>query len=120
MEKEIVCISCPIGCSLRVSYTDPQDVRVEGNQCPRGEIYGREEVLSPKRIVTATCRAEGKGISTRVPVKTDRPLPKELIDDLLNTLYTMTVSLPVETGETVITDIAGSGVNLVVSAPVFT
>ena len=116
MEKEVVCISCPLGCALRVSYTTMDDVRIEGNRCPRGEVYGREEVLSPKRVVTATCRAVGAETVSRIPVKTDKPLPRELIDDLLNALYAMTVPLPIETGDTVIADFAGTGVNLIVSA----
>lgn len=115
MEREIICISCPIGCRLKVSWKNESDITIEGNRCPRGEIYGREEVLAPKRVVTATC-AVGGTEAGRVPVKTDNPLPKELIDDLLNTLYGKKLTLPAKTGDVVMADIGGSGVNLVVSA----
>ncbi len=112
MEKELVCISCPLGCRLHVSWTGAGDIRVDGNQCPRGEIYGREEILAPKRVVTATCSVSGKE-HRRLPVKTDKPLPRELVDDLLNEVYRLAISLPVKTGDVIMADIAGSGVNLV-------
>ncbi|MBN2049604.1 MAG: DUF1667 domain-containing protein [Spirochaetales bacterium] len=116
MERQLICISCPIGCRLQASWTDETDITIEGNQCPRGEIYGREEVLAPKRVVTATCMTAGSPMGTevrRVSVKTDAPLPKEHIDSLLDTLYSMKIPLPVETGQVLLANIGGTGVNLV-------
>ena len=39
MEKQFVCISCPMGCPLRV-WEENGEVKVEGNTCPRGKAYG--------------------------------------------------------------------------------
>lgn len=51
---ELTCIVCPKGCRLRVDEND--GYKVLGNTCPRGEVYGREEALDPKRTVTSTVR----------------------------------------------------------------
>jgi hypothetical protein len=54
--RELVCIACPVGCRLRVSQEQDGEIRVSGNQCEKGDTYGREELLAPKRVVTATVR----------------------------------------------------------------
>ena len=37
MIKELICISCPMGCHLKV---DTDKLEVAGNTCKRGEVYG--------------------------------------------------------------------------------
>lgn len=51
--KELICIVCPNGCHLRVDETG--GCRVTGNACPRGEEYGRSEVLSTDHICRRFC-----------------------------------------------------------------
>jgi CxxC motif-containing protein len=101
---ELVCIACPIGCRLTV-ITEPE-VTVTGNRCPRGDTYGREEVLAPRRIVTAVVPTRSAAFPC-APVRTDRPLARELITQLLKTLYARTVSLPVRQGEALMNDFHG-------------
>ena len=86
--KELICITCPKGCHLKVD--EANDYAVSGNACPRGAIYGRNELLNPVRVVTSTVRLEG-GPLPRLNVKTDKPLPKDkmfecmkLLDDVVN------------------------------------
>jgi CxxC motif-containing protein len=111
--KEMICIVCPVGCHLQVTV-EGEDVKVTGNRCPRGEEYAREEILAPKRVVTATCRLEDEQ-HPRLPVKTDAPLPFEKIDDLLKAVYNLSVKTPVKVGDILIEDFGGTGVNLVAS-----
>jgi len=114
-QREIICISCPMGCRLTVSWTEPpgtETITVKGNKCPKGEEYGREEILAPKRIVTATCAVDSRLIA-RAPVRTDAPLPKELITELLEEAYSLELKLPVLSGKVLIEDFRGSGVNLI-------
>ena len=54
--KEIICITCPKGCHLKV---DEETFAVSGNACPRGAVYGANELRSPVRVVTSTVIAEG-------------------------------------------------------------
>lgn len=49
-EKELVCIGCPLGCSLKVTIQDDSTMEVTGNTCPRGADYARKELTDPRRI----------------------------------------------------------------------
>jgi len=139
MERKLVCISCPLGCRLTVTWQDETDITVSGNKCAKGESYAREEILAPKRVVTATVAvtAEAGGAETgraaagaaanggpaagqaaspeprRLPVKTSAPLLKEHIPALLNELYRMETKPPLRCGDVLLKDIAGTGVDLV-------
>ena len=103
---ELVCIACPIGCRLTVAWPAGGDVEISGNRCPRGETYGKEEVLAPRRVVTATVPTRSDSFPC-VPVRTDKPLERGLIPELLRTLYARTADLPVRQGETLIDDFHG-------------
>ena len=104
--RNLTCIVCPIGCSLDVEADklSADDLSVTGNRCPRGAVYAREEIRTPKRVVTATCRIEGetKGAVRRVSVKTVLPCPLEVIPALLEDIYKTKVALPIKAGDVVI------------------
>lgn len=118
MEKrEIICISCPIGCHLTAAYErgdngEIGDISVTGNRCRRGVIYGTEEILAPRRMVTATCAIDST-LMARIPVKSTSPVPKELIDDLLNELYLLNLTPPISLGDSVISNFRDRGVDVV-------
>ena len=87
---ELICITCPKGCHLRVD--EEKGFAVTGNSCPRGAEYGRNELQHPVRTVTSTVRIQGADLP-RLPVKTDRPLAKEKIFDCMALLNTITCLL---------------------------
>ena len=121
MERKLVCISCPLGCRLTVTWENEEDITVTGNRCANGESYAREEILAPKRVVTATVAVTvgaAASLPRRLPVKTSAPLLKEHIPGLLNRLYTMEVEPPLRRGEVILEDIAGTGVDLVTTRSV--
>ena len=107
--KEIICITCPKGCHLQV---DEETLAVTGHSCPRGEAYGKAELLHPVRVVTSTVRLEGAAVP-RLPVKTDRPLPKEKMFECMRLLDGVTVTAPVKVGQVLLPDILGTDVNIV-------
>jgi CxxC motif-containing protein len=116
MKRNLVCISCPLGCRLTVTWEDESDITVTGNKCAKGESYAHEEILAPKRVVTATVAVAGRTVTSaprRLPVKTSAPLLKEHIPALLNELYGMEVEAPLRCGDVLLKDIAGTGVDLV-------
>jgi CxxC motif-containing protein len=113
--RELTCIVCPIGCRLELYAGDePEKIIVTGNRCNRGADYGQEEYLAPKRVVTCTCPTDSTD-SPRIPVRTNKALPKELINDLLAEAYRSVVHLPAKRGKVVIGNFRDSGVDLVVS-----
>ena len=123
MTRELTCITCPIGCRLTVTGAPSgaeEELSVSGNRCPRGAAYAREELLAPKRTVTATIRSRhGTGASVggsgtrRIPCRTDAPFPKERVAELLSLIYSVEASLPVEMGQVLIADALGLGINVV-------
>jgi CxxC motif-containing protein len=113
MNREMTCIACPIGCQMTISVADQSEaVSVSGNRCARGEIYGREEVLAPKRVVTATVPLL-RGDLPRLSVRTDQALQKELIPGLLSQLYATAVEAPVHSGDIILADYRSTGVSVV-------
>jgi hypothetical protein len=73
-EGEMICIACPPGYRRTVAKTENGELRVSVNRCPKGEVYAREEILSPKRIVTAVVRTDSAAYPY-VPVRPDTPSP---------------------------------------------
>lgn len=111
----LICITCPKGCHLTVD--EEHGYAVTGNSCPRGEEYGKNELLHPARVVTSTVRMEGAAVS-RLPVKTDRPLPKGKMFDCMALISTITAHPPIHTGDVLAAGILGTNVNLVATKSV--
>ncbi|MGL4977503.1 MAG: DUF1667 domain-containing protein [Cetobacterium sp.] len=110
--KEMICILCPMGCHLNIDIEN--DYKVTGNSCPKGETYGKEELIAPKRVVTSIVRVYG-GIHHMVPVKTDKPIPKELIFDCMELLKDIKIESPKKVGTVVLENILGTGSNIVLT-----
>jgi CxxC motif-containing protein len=103
-----------MGCSLSAAVDSSGAVTVTGNRCPRGAAYAVEELRAPKRTVTATCAIVDAGDGPRrVPVKTSAPCPRERIHELLKDIYTLSVRLPVQTGDVVIAGWKGTGIDVI-------
>ena len=110
--KELVCIVCPKGCRLHVD--DENGYTVTGNSCPRGAEYGKNEIQNPTRVLTSTVRLSG-GAYRRCPVKTEKAVPKGKLMDIMKELNHVEVASPVSIGQVVLTNAAGTGVNVVVT-----
>ena len=88
--KELICIVCPNGCHLKVD--EEKGYAVTGNRCARGAEYGRAELLGPK---------------------TDRPVPKGKVFDVMEALKVVELTAPVTVGQVVIENVCGTGANVV-------
>ena len=75
---EFVCIMCPVGCNLKVEKVDNQ-IKVKGNSCPRGAIYGEKEATHPERMITTIKKYK----SGTICLKLSTPIGKEKIEDCL-------------------------------------
>lgn len=108
--KELVCIVCPKGCRLHVD--EENGFAVTGNSCPRGAEYGKNELQNPTRVLTSTVKISG-ALHSRCPVKTDRPVAKGKMFDVMRELAAIELQAPVAVGDIVLSDIAGTGANLI-------
>lgn len=105
MKRELVCIACPLGCSLTVTLDGKTIISVEGNTCPRGKDYAINECTHPVRTVTSTVRCENGEL---LSVKTGKPIPKENIFDAMKIINSTVAKLPVNVGDIIIEDLYGS------------
>lgn len=111
MKKNLICISCPIGCHLTVKQDKENNITVTGNRCNRGELYGKEEVSAPKRTVTAVVKVKDCN-HVYIPVKTDKPILKTEIFNLLKTIYQCSIALPVKRGDVLIKNYNNTDINI--------
>ena len=118
MTKKITCIECPRGCALSVDTVNGKVVKVYGNECPKGKVYAVSEIEYPKRILTSTVPAEGSDLR-RLPVKTNRPIPKADVKKAMVTIRNTRVKNTVRAGDVVIKDFLGLGVDLVATRDCF-
>lgn len=112
-QRVLTCIRCPRGCRVRVGLGAGGSVlAVTGNACPRGDSYARAEVSAPVRTVTTTVPVEG-GSQRRVAVKTAREVPRDAVLDVVRALAGARAVAPVEIGDVIARDVAGTGVDVV-------
>lgn len=110
--RELICIGCPLGCNITVTMDNGEITNVTGNTCPRGDAYARKEVTNPTRIITSTVRVLN-GNAAMVSCKTKADIPKEKIHEIIEALKTVTVTAPVHIGDVLVSDIAGTGVDMI-------
>ncbi|MFC1479971.1 DUF1667 domain-containing protein [Candidatus Omnitrophota bacterium] len=112
LQEKLICINCPMGCNLDVTYDSHKIIEVKGNTCKRGAVYAETEIFHPERIVTTTVRVTG-GVIPFIPVKTEKTVPKELTFDVVKRAYQVCLKAPVKVGDVVVKNIVGTGINLI-------
>ncbi len=117
MTRNLTCIECPKGCSLSVDIENCRVAHVRGARCPRGIGYAAAEIENPVRVFTSTVPADGLPIR-RVPVRTDRPIPKKDLFHAAEEVKRLVISSPVKAGDTVAENFLGLGVRLIATREV--
>lgn len=116
--KKIVCVLCPMGCKINIELDEKDNIlSIKGNRCPRGEGYAKDEIKNPKRVVTTSVKI----INGELPlasVKTDGPIPKKYIFDLMKILKNIKAEAPVKVGDVVIQNVFDTNVNVVITRSV--
>lgn len=119
-EEAYTCICCPLGCRLTVMLAQGEagldTLGVVGYKCKRGKDYARQEATRPVRMVTAAVGVEGR--LRPVSVKTERPVPKNLVLQVAAALGATRVSPPVHEGDVVLADVCGTGVDAIATKTV--
>lgn len=110
--RTITCIECPVGCRLRVDVENCKAVKIEGNKCPKGEKYAINEAEDPVRILTSAVMAEGLSVRM-VPVRTNKPVPKDRMLDIMAEIKRIRLKKAVGQGEVIVRDILGTGADLI-------
>ncbi len=112
--KEMICILCPLGCKMQVKEktNQPGELSVRGQQCKLGVDYAYDEYANPTRTVTTTVVIQ-KAPLPRLPVKTSKPIPKDLVFQALDEIARVEVIGPVKIGDIMIKNLLGTGSDLI-------
>ena len=105
--NEFTCVVCPWGCLLKT-----EGENISGYSCLRGFKYAQNEQTDPRRSISGTVRIHGAA-QKMLPVKTNRPIPKNLLLEAASLLNKISVHPPVKTGDVIIPNILGTGIDFV-------
>lgn len=115
--RNLICIGCPIGCQLEVTLKEGKVEEVKGNTCLRGKTYAEKECTNPTRIVTSSVKVNGGEIKS-VSVKTQSDIPKHKIMECMEALKGTVVNAPINTGDIIVENVAGTGINIIATKTV--
>jgi CxxC motif-containing protein len=111
-ESEIICVVCPLACRVEVSIDDEGNVlKVTDNQCKEGKEYAISECKFPGRVLTTTVLTERSGCKL-LPVRSNKLIPKNRLRECAHFLADVRVKPPVKIGQIIVTNIAGTGVDI--------
>jgi CxxC motif-containing protein len=111
-EQTVICISCPLACTITVTLDDQGEVLgVANNLCQEGEKYAIAECKFPGRVLTTTVLTEGSS-RRLLPARTNKPVPRERLMDIMKSLSQTRVKPPVKMGQIIIPNIMGTGADL--------
>ncbi|PNR93070.1 molybdopterin oxidoreductase [Petrotoga sp. HWH.PT.55.6.1] len=119
-KKKIVCTQCPLGCKINVVYADADEieiVEVKGNRCKRGLEFVKQEITDPLRVVVTSVKVEN-GEIPMASVRSDKPVPLRLMQDIMKILKQTKVKAPVKRGDVIIQNILGTGSDIIATRSV--
>ncbi|MBF0299030.1 MAG: DUF1667 domain-containing protein [Oligoflexia bacterium] len=112
-KRELICIICPTSCKIKSTFDENDNLKdVSGFRCKRGENYVREEIVDPKRTLTAIIKVIG-GEITMCPVKTNFRVSKELLPDMIHNVSKLVIYAPVRMGDVIVKNIMGTGADII-------
>ncbi len=117
MKKEIICTVCPRGCHIQVEGDGKNVQKIEGYACKRGLEYGTAEYSNPVRILTTTVKIDGAE-GDLLPVRSAQPIPKEKLFECMEVIRNTVVKLPIKRYDVAVSDICGTGIDIVATKTV--
>ena len=112
MNGEFVCVVCPTSCLITAEWNETEVLSITNAQCKLAWNYIPGEIFDPRRTVTTTVVVEG-GDLPLVSVKTDKPVPKDQMLDVMDVLSGVTANATLDVGDVIVADVLGTGSNIV-------
>ncbi len=113
-ETDMICVTCPRGCALKVIHEGNNILEVNGATCKRGKDYALCELTDPRRMVASSVKVKN-GIHSLVPVYTAQAFPKPLIRKLADHLRKIEIEAPVKINQIVVENILNTGIDILAS-----
>ncbi len=129
--KHLTCTACPRGCRLSIEIQSSEsekilgdlkdlkadDIKVFGNKCPKGAVYGKQELICPMRMLTTTVATESK-VHPRLPVKTSSVVPLKDFSKYMQKIRSIKIETALKPGDVIIENFCGTGSNLIATGEV--
>lgn len=115
--KNLICIQCPIGCSLTAEKIGEQ-WDIKGNRCAKGEDFAINEITDPRRSICSTIRTNFKKVP-RLPVRTNGEVPLNTIFSVMEQINSLTLGHPVQIGEVIIENVCNTGINIIATSDLY-
>jgi len=120
----LICIACPIGCSLLATLTgDPSEpIKVEGNRCRIGLDHATKEMTNPRRVLTTSVKVHTTPEPTSpyqmLSVKTAGDIPKGLVIDCLKAIKALHLTGHYNVGDTILVNVLDTGTDIIATRAV--
>jgi len=88
---------------------------VEGNKCERGYEFAKHEMSNPSRTLTTTVRTKFPGVPV-ISVRTAGEIPRDRLMAAMNALSEVVVEEELGCGDTIMEDVAKTGVSVIVTS----
>ena len=113
MSKSITCVSCPLGCRIRLNKKGYKKIYT-GHECKKGEEYAIQEINNPMRLLTTTVKIDN-GEEKLLPVRSKNEIPKDMIMRGIIELSKIKVKAPIKCGDLIYKNILETGVDIISS-----
>ncbi len=117
MNGQFTCIVCPTSCLVNAEWSETELLNIDRSQCKLAWDFVRGEIFDPRRTVTSTVRVDA-GELPLVSVKTEPPVPKGTVFEVMRHLAHVVVKAPVKVGDVLVADVLGTGSNVVATKPI--
>lgn len=111
-EQDIICTTCPVGCSIHVVGDGDVIQSITGNTCKLGEAYARNEFVCPMRTLTTTVYLSN-GAEPLLPVRSAGAVPKAKMFECMKIIRSAVFEAPIAEHQVLIENIAGTGVDII-------
>jgi len=110
----MICIVCPLGCELEMETgREPkQIVNIKGSRCSKGKEYAAREAADPRRVLMAVVKVRDGNLPV-VSVKTDEPIPKQMLLEAVRAISKIEMEAPVKAGDILIDNLLSTGARVV-------
>ena len=115
--RNLVCIECPIGCSLTAEKIGEQ-WDVKGNRCVKGVNFAINEITDPRRSISSTVRTTFKTVP-RLSVRTQGEVPLNTIFAVMEQINSVSLDHPVHIGEVIIENVSNTGINVIATSDLY-
>jgi len=91
-------------------------IMVDGSGCIKGHDYAEQRAEDTAGILTTTVRTKFPDIPV-IAVKSEKPIEKKAVSDVMHEINAFVIDTELGTGDTLIEDVAHTGVRIIVTSP---